>query len=400
MLRKGWMVRSSEANPFTPGFGDARVWVERTPQTSTITSMVGRAVDGSHQAPRIIEQERGYGKTTLLAAIEDHAADWTSRPIVVRVAAVEGEPFTTSFAFRLVESLRAATAGSPIIERVTAALARIRAVRLAGVLGVAFDDTADTDTPPSIALEQALVDLGTTARADGNRPVIVLIDEAQAIDPQSRRSVFTALQAAVNVTDDHGRVLPFVVLLAGLPGVRAAFKRDRVTFGERCRDLPLDRLDDEAIAATLLTFDRFNDAGVRFDLDAIEAMIATVGGHPHLFQLVGEGAWDASPDRPTITAGDVEAGQRSSRRERGRIIGARLSGLTDAQLGWATAAARVDDDQRTLTAVCREYRRDPHATAANCGSLADVLFDKGVIRRSVDGTRVMFALAGMRDHLL
>ena len=61
------VVRPPENNPFEPGFGDARVWVPRVPQTSTARSMILRAVTGSRQAPRLIEQERGYGKTTLLA---------------------------------------------------------------------------------------------------------------------------------------------------------------------------------------------------------------------------------------------------------------------------------------------------------------------------------------------
>lgn len=39
------------------------------------------------------------------------------------------------------------------------------------------------------------------------------------------------------------------------------------------------------------------------------------------------------------------------------------------------------------------------ATAAQCGSLADRLLDQGVVRRSPEGKRIEFALAGMRDFL-
>jgi type II secretory pathway predicted ATPase ExeA len=334
----------------------------------------------------------------LLAAVQDYVHDWAPGAVVVRVAAVDGEPFTTLFVSRLVAALRSSSAAAELVGAVTGALSRIRQVRLAGVLDVALDD-GGVDQPASIALVEALESLGEAARADGDRPVVLLLDEAQVIDPQSLRAVFTALQEVINRPDGSGRVLPFAVLLAGLPGLRSRFKQHKVTFGERCRDLDLDRLDDEAIRATLLRFEQFNDQGVRFAPDAIERLIEECDGHPHVFQLIGEGAWDATPDAEVVTVADVEAGLASSRRERSRIAAARLSGLTEAQLGWLTAAAGLDDDERTLTAICRRYRGNPEATAADCGSLGSALMAAGLVRRSTDGRRILFALRGMREHL-
>lgn len=189
------------------------------------------------------------------------------------------------------------------------------------------------------------------------------------------------------------------MLLAGLPGLRSRFRRHRVTFGERCRDLDVDRLEDEAIRATLLRFEQFNDEGVRFAPDAIERLIEKCDGHPHVFQLLGEGAWDATRSADVITVADVNAGLASSQRERSRIAAARLSGRTDAQLRWLAAAAELDDDDRTLTAICRRYRGNPEATAADCGSLGSALLAAGVVRQSADGRHIVFALRGMREHL-
>ena len=76
-----------------------------------------------------------------------------------------------------------------------------------------------------------------------------------------------------------------------------------------------------------------------------------------------------------------------------------LSGLTEAQLGWLAAAADLDDHERTLTAICRRYRGNPKATAADCGSLGSALLAAGVVRQSSDGRRILFALRGMREHL-
>lgn len=100
----------------------------------------------------------------------------------------------------------------------------------------------------------------------------------------------------------------------------------------------------EAVRSTLLRFDQYNDEGVRFAPAAIDALIDACGGHPHLFQLVGEGAWDASPDEHRITTDDVDVGVTTSVPERAAIVSARLADLTDPS--WAGHAPR----QRWTTA--------------------------------------------------
>ncbi|MEE8600883.1 ATP-binding protein [Euzebya tangerina] len=391
-------MRTATNNPFTPGFGDAAVWVPRTRQVAAVRAMVSRARTGARQAPRLIEQERGFGKTSLLAAVEDLASDWEDDAVVIRVTAVEGEPFMTALAHRLSQGLRQVegTVGAALVQ-VSSWLGRVREIRLAGVLEVDVDETAEM--PASLALGRALQELGAAARADGDRPVVLLIDEAQAIDAPSRRAVFTALQEVINTLDATGRVLPFAVVLAGLPGTRAAFKRHRVTFGERCRDLPLESLEDEAIRDTLLRFDTFNTEGVTFAGDGIEEMIEATGGHPHVFQLVGEGAWNHREDGQHITAEDVRAGVAQSQRELAMIAQARLNGLTESQLGWLRAMAGIAEGERTLTSICRAFRGRDSATASDCGSIADALLTKGVIRRADDGSGVVFALRSIEDHL-
>ena len=391
-------MRTEENNPFTPGFGDATVWVPRTRQVAAVRAMVERARTGARQAPRLIEQERGFGKTSLLSAIEDLAPDWAPGTVVVRVTAVEGEPFLAAFAHRLANGLRdvEGTLGAAV-SGINQWLGRVREIRLAGVVEVDLEQT--TEMPASIAVAGALEELGAAARADGDRPVVLLIDEAQAIDAASRRAVFTALQEVINRMDESGRVLPIATVLAGLPGTRAAFKRHRVTFGERCRDLPLESLEDEAIRETLLRFPEFNDQQVAFARDGVQELIEASGGHPHVFQLVGEGAWNHRPDAVSISADDVAAGAQAARRELAMIAQARLDGLTEAQLRWLRAMAASPSDARTLTTICRAYRGRGSATASDCGSIADALLNKGVIRRADDNSGVVFALRSIEEHL-
>ena len=389
------MQRSPVNNPFTPGFGDADVWVDRVPQLAVVEAMVRRAERGARQAPRLVEHERGYGKTSFLGAVADHAQTWAGGTVIARTTAVQGESFLSTFAVALRDAseMLDGVRGS-LTSRLTSALASIRQVRLAGILDVTVQPTGE-DMPPSMALRTALEDLATAAR-NAERPVVFLMDEAQAIDAESLRAVFTALQH-VDQADEHGRVPPLAVLLAGLPGTRGQFKTHKVTFGERCRDLPLGPLDPESVRDTLLRFEEFNESGVAFAPDAVELMIEACGGHPHVFQLIGEGAWDASPDGSAISTGDVAEGLERSRAERARIAQARLTGLASQELQWVRAMASLPAGQRTLTQICRAHRDDPSATAAQCGSTANALLSKGVVRQN--GGTIAFALSGM-DELL
>lgn len=395
-------MRRPADNPFQPGWGKPTVWAGRELLVTEFTDVVlPRIADGVKEVPRLIQDERGMGKTALLEALAAEARD--RECLLVSLTAVRGEDFTRAFAAALTDAAEAASLVERLDARRAAALRRLAGVNVAG-MGVKLAAPADDDVASRI-LTDALVDLGRLAR-DRSRQLVVLVDEVQNVGAAHLAAVFTALQRAQEHTEDRvhpagGTIrygLPIAVWLAGLPGALANFRKAHVTFGERCELVPLGPLDDREVREVLAAFGRFNPDGVIFDADAIERFVTAAAGYPYTFQLLGKAAWDAG-DGPVITDAEVAAAARRIEASMRQRYAARLEGLTDEQVAYLIAAAGIPADQRTPTAVCRAWKGNPDATASQCGGMHQRLVDDHqVIRRTADG-QIRFALPGMAAYL-
>lgn len=395
-------MRDARSNPFQPGWGKPVVWAGRDLLVGEFTDVVlPRVTDGVKEVPRLVQDERGMGKTALLEALADEARE--RECLVVSVTAARGEDFTRVFAGALAGAAADASLLERLEGRVAATLSRLAGITVAGT-GVTVSKEGE-GAVASVTLAEALVDVGRLARATG-RQLVVLVDEIQNVGASHLSAVFTALQRALEHTETErhptgGTIrygLPVAVWLAGLPGALANFRKAHVTFGERCELVALGPLDDREVREALVTFSRFNDAGVVFDADAIEVFVDVVAGYPYTFQLLGKAAWNAGEDQ-VITAEEVRTAAvliQPSMRQR---YAARLEGLTDDQVAYLVAAASLAEEDRTPTAVCRAWKDDAAATAAMCGGMHQRLVDDHqVIRRGADG-RIRFALPGMADYL-
>lgn len=394
-------MRSAQSNPFQPGWGKPVVWAGRDLVVGELTDVVlPRVADGVKEVPRLIQDERGMGKTALLEALADEARE--QQCLVVSVTAVRGEDFTRVFASALAKVATDASMLERVEDRVFGALRRLAGFSVAGV---ALTLAADETSVASVTLAESLIDVGRLARG-ASRQLVVLIDEVQSVGASHLAVVFTALQRALEHTEtvEHptgGTIrfgLPIAVWLAGLPGALANFRKAHVTFGERCELVSLGPLDDREVREALVTFSRFNGAGVIFDADAIDEFVTAVAGYPFTFQLLGKAAWDAGTG-PVITAKEVRTAVQRIRPSMQQRYAARLEGLTDQQVAYLIAAASLPDAGRTPTAVCRAWKNDPTANAAACGGMHQRLVDDHqVIRRGPDG-RIRFALPGMAAYL-
>lgn len=395
-------MRDAGSNPFQPGWGKPGVWAGRDLLVGEFTDVVlPRVADGVKEVPRLVQDERGMGKTALLEALADEARERDC--LVVSVTAARGEDFTRVFAAALAGAAAAGSLFERLEGRVSAALARLAGVTVAGT-GVTVSGGGE-EPVASVTLTDALVEVGRLAR-DTARQLVVLVDEVQNVGATHLAAVFTALQRALEhtETDQHpsgGTIrygLPIAVWLAGLPGALANFRKAHVTFGERCELVALGPLDDREVREALVTFSRFNDAGVVFDADAIEVFVDVVAGYPYTFQLLGKAAWDAGHGQ-VITAEEVRTAAERIEPSMRQRYAARLEGLTDDQVAYLVAAASLSDEERTPTRVCRAWKADPDATASMCGGMHQRLVDDHqVIRRGPDG-RIRFALPGMASYL-
>ena len=192
--------------------------------------------------------------------------------------------------------------------------------------------------------------------------------------------------------------VPLAVWIAGLPGSLARFRKARVTFGERCELVDFGPLDERDVREVLLTFDRHNDAGVVFDADAINRFVAEVRGYPYAFQLLGKAAWDAGTG-PVITATDVERAIEVIAPQLRERYASRIAGLTEEQVAYLIAAASLEPDRRTPTAVCRRYRNDDTVPASRCGGMTQRLVDDHQVLRMGANGRFELCLPGMDGYL-
>jgi hypothetical protein len=398
------MGRSPLTNPFSPGWGKPPIWAgRRSIVDEFVDVIVPRVRAGVKEAPRLVQAERGMGKTALLEVIAEETRELGGH--IVQVTGVAGEHAARILARRLTTVLSELDAVGRLTDGVRAALGHLAAVRT-GPFALEFHPGEQALGVDSADLAAAIVAAATGARERGS--VLVFgIDEVQNIDGPHLAAIFTALQDAMSATlvaqahPSGGLVrvhLPIVVWAAGLPSSLARFKKIGSTFGERCELLALGPLTDADIREVCLTFAEHNSEGVAFDGPAIDAFNEAVGGYPYAFQLIGKAAWNAGESH-LISSGEVEAGVAAVEPQMRARYAARLSALTDDQRRYLVTLAGLAPDDRTPTNACRAYRGDPTATAAQCGSHVQRLVEFHQILRSDRNGRLTFTLRGMDSYL-
>lgn len=405
-------MRSAVNNPFAPGWSKPPVWAGRRNIVEEFTEVIlPRVRAGVKEAPRLIQDERGMGKTALLEVLADEARD---RDLgVVRLAGVSGERTVRVLARQLAAVLVAFDAASALTAAVRGGVSRMAGLT-AGPFSMELHPGPTNDGAiDSVELADALVAAATAAGAKGgSQPrgggaLVVLIDEVQNIDVGQLAVIFSALQRAMQHTVEVGAHptggsvwvhVPIILWVAGLPGSLSRFKQAGTTFGECCELVDFGPLSEEDIREVCLTFTERNSIGVAFDGPAIDAFVDAVGGYPHAFQLIGKEAWNAGTG-PLITAEDVAVGVDRVEPHMRERYAARLAGLSDDQRRYLIAVAGLPAAERTPTKACRAFRNDPAAKASQCGSLSQRLVEYHQVLRSDNHGLLSFTLRGMDAYL-
>ena len=175
------------------------------------------------------------------------------------------------------------------------------------------------DRPPP--LDEALA-----ARAKKG-PLVVLLDEAHTLDDEIGCILLNASQQV-------GRELPFLLVLAGTPGLRACLGALNATFWNRAERCPVGRLDPSAAAAALRM--PLEDEHVDIDEDAIAHMVRESQGYPYFVQLWGEAVWrqvrGGQEMRERIVRDDVARAQTAFDREKNGYYLERYDELMEREL--------------------------------------------------------------------
>ena len=113
-------------------------------------------------------------------------------------------------------------------------------------------------------------------------PLVLLLDEAHTLGDE----IGCAL---LNASQQVGRELPFLLVLAGTPELRSRLAALNATFWNRAERCPVGRLDPPAAAAALRK--PLEDEHVDIAEDAAAHMVDESQGYPYFVQLWGEAVW-------------------------------------------------------------------------------------------------------------
>ncbi|MUM17998.1 ATP-binding protein [Mycobacterium sp. CBMA271] len=362
-----------QPSPYTPG-QVAREVVGRAEQLAEIgerlmyMSELGRLIGRI----RVDTGPRGVGKTSLLREVQ---RDAEARGVVtVWVTAGGDEPLIQAIATQI----RARVAGWKKKSRGRLLRAIEQVSITAGVPGVAQVGATVKPTAPAASLaepsfKELIVETVRAARDEGHRGLVLLIDEVQDADRQGLRTLAVTWQDLQAEAD----ALPTGVFAAGLPQTPEIISA-AATFSERFAYRTLHRLGPDASRVALVK--PAAEAGVGWDQDALDAVIAQTNGYPHTLQLYADAAWARAgyPDAGgQIRASDVEHAARLVAEDMDALFRARWNNATPVQRLFMAAMAQSLTDERLASRadIAAVMGRDSRAiSAARAG-----LIDKGFI---------------------
>ena len=316
------MGNESPANPFVPGRGQLPPYLAgRSIEQNALMGLLGY-VNAGRGAPRdaVLSGPRGNGKTVLLRWFQK---DIESDKSGAEVIALTPDEFSS------VDGL--ATALAP-----PRRFASLVPDSLSLSIGVGRLGWELGEAPGSLT---ALL----TARCR-ERPLVLLLDEAHTLDPDIGRTLLNASQRVAAEA-------PFLLVLAGTPGLQAHLNTMSATFWSRATKLGIGPLDETAGAAALSRPFAALSPSVEFAESALRQVVEESQGYPYFLQLWGAALWETTWNRGTTRIDEAIIGDTGAafRRERVAYYEDRREELERQNLlQLAARVADAFDGQETL----------------------------------------------------
>ena len=264
---------------FAPGSGAAPpVLTGRKAQQDVLRNCLADLIAGASPPHDVVLiGPRGNGKTVLL--------NWFKQ--VARSA----EPATDVIALTPDEAPTPRTLTDLLAPRRGLAKLLPRKVGVSTVGSVEWDTSADT----TASLKERLI---ARCRA---KPLAVLVDEAHTLEAAVGR---TLLNASQSVRDEA----PFLLVLAGTPGLPAHLDTMNATFWERLGSgqLGIGLLGKEAATDALTR--PLQDQGIDIESRVLAAAVDASQRYPYFIQLWGDALWEQqrASDTTCLDANDLD----------------------------------------------------------------------------------------------
>ena len=230
-------------------------------------------------------------------------------------------------------------------------------------------------------------------------PLVLLVDEANALEPRVGRWLLNAAQVA-------GSRAPFLLILAGAPDLRARLAGMGASFWDRAKKVAVGRLADAAAAEAIrrpLAAD-----GIQIEEEALVRIVRESGGYPYFVQWWGHEIWKRCHDAPgrgrRVTAAVVDSAAAAVEAERRRSFADTVSVLeSDGVVPAAREVARAFGGRARLShtgfreAIARGVRE---AGGSSEAAAVEVLEHLGVVWRTKGVPGWEPGIPGLMDYLL
>jgi len=289
-------------NPFTPTFGvTPPVLVGRDEEIAAFRQALDEG-PGSPARALLFTGARGTGKTVLLNAVEQAAAEagwWvasaTTRPGVAHELTVNVLPELLSE--------HDPDAVSNTVGGVTAGAAGFNV----GVTRVR------EDKHPVTATFRSQLEALARLAADNGCGLLVSLDEVQRAAVDDLREITQAVQHSFRAN------LEVAFVAAGLPSSVDGMLNDAVmTFLRRAERFELGRVRDEDVVKAIR--EPIESAGRTITPDALRLAVSATQGYPFFVQVVGHQTWAARPEAAVIDETQAALGVEGALRRAGRLV--------------------------------------------------------------------------------
>lgn len=365
-------------NPYTPNAGARPPELAgRNEELEGFEILLTRMQRGRPEQSMIITGLRGVGKTVLLNAFEDRAE--ASGWVTVSTEIHKHGEFAEKLALLARRALLTLSPRARWSERATNAAQVLKSFSVtvgadgvtAGIDLEKLDGRADSGMLAD-DITDLFVALGEAAR-DADRGVVFLVDELQYLTAEELGAFIAALHRTVQ------RALPITLVGAGLPQL-PKLAGDARSYAERLFKFPrIGPLAPEHGRAALT--EPASQEGVKYEDEALEAMLAYTEGYPYFLQEYGKAAWDLAAGSP-ITAEDVELARPLVEAELDEsFFRVRTDRSTALELRYLRAMASLGSDPQAAKDVAAVLGR----TSEQLGPTRARLIDKGLLYTPMHG---------------
>ncbi len=174
-------------------------------------------------------------------------------------------------------------------------------------------------------------------------PLVVLVDEAHTMEPGLCRSL-------LNLSQEVREEAPFLLVLAGTPGLSHLLTTVGASFVERSTKMGIARLDAQATADAIVK--PLNEHGIEIDDNTLAQVVEDSQHYPYFIQLWGEALWDVAKEKDLqkLTSQEITEVETKIENRRSNFYEERRKTLDD--LGLLPAAiviAMLFQDTETTT---------------------------------------------------